>query len=236
MLDFMIELERVLKIWPDNVKWNLVQIAEYTNTKVHFVVEGLSEVLNKSLDVHEPLSYNEVAKAHALLMEKNRGALETRRRDEMQAIEKAIDGFDKTMEKVRVMQASKNWRGAYRTLSYFYGNQKERLPTEIIVSICDECLRLGAKGDANFQEMSQWLRIGIQALINSPNREVIEDALDLIDAYGDYFTAAPQGKGEQFLTNIFLALKPAAMEFNLTPRFNDVANGLNLTRVLDVVS
>ncbi len=236
MLDFLLELERVLKMWPDNVKWNLVQIAEHTRTKVHLVVDSVSDVLNKTIDIHEPMSYNEVAKAHALLLERNRSALESRRREEMHAIERALDSYERTMEKVRLMQATKNWRNAYRTLSYFYGNSKERLPTDIIVAISDDCLRLGQKAEANFQEMSQWLRVAMQCLLTSPNRDVIDDALDLLDAYGDYFLAQPAGRGEMFLTNIFLALKPAAMEFNLTPRLNDVASTLNLTRVMDVVA
>lgn len=236
MLDFMLALERLLKVWPDNVKWNMVQIADQTHTRVHHVVESLTEVMNKTIDIHEPLSFNEVAKAHAILLERNRGALESRRRSEMAAVEKSLDAYDRVFEKVRAMQAEKNWRGAYRTLSYFYGVHKERLPRDYIVQICDECMRLGSKADVNFQEQSQWLRLGIQNLIASPSPERVDDALDLLDAYGDCFLQLSAAKGEQFLTNIFLALKPAAMEFNLTPRLNAVAQDLSLTRVLDVVS
>lgn len=236
MLDFLLELERVLKIWPDNVRWNLVQIAEQTRAKLPTVVEGLSEVLAKALDIHEPLTFNEVSKAHAQLMERHRSALDARRREEVAAARRAVDGLERAMEKVRVMVATKNWRNAYRTLSYFYGLHKDSLPSDSASLMCNECLHLGVKAGVNFQELSQWLRLGVQTLLAQGDHSSIEDALDMLDAYGDVFLQQAGARGETFLTNIFLALKPAAMEFNLTLRLNDVANELNLTKVLDIVA
>jgi hypothetical protein len=234
MLDFLLELDQLLKLWPDNTKQSLVDIAEQTATKVPHVVGCMSEVLPKCMDVHEPLTFNEVSKAHIALMDRHRGELEAMRQRQRQAVEQSILAFDKAMDKVHLMEAAKNWRGAYKTLTYFYGMHNERLPSEYVVSICNECLRLGIKESINFQELSQWLKRGIHCLLNAPGSETIEDALDFIDAYGDYFLTESKGRGEKFLTNIFLLLKPAAMEFDLSSKLNEIAQELNLTAVMDV--
>jgi hypothetical protein len=234
MLDFMLALERLLKIWPDNTKLDVTKIAEMTKTKVYQAVEYLSETLNKEIDIHEPMSFNEISKARALMQETLRGEIEKRRRIENEEIQNATMSFQQTMEKVRHMQTSRNWRSAYKTLEYFYGKHRDRLSTDIVVTIADECLRSGVKDQANFQELSCWLQRGVAALLRSNTHEVIEEALDFVDAYGDYFLDKNQEKGEELLKNIFLMLKPSAMEFDLTPKFNDIALGLKLNHVVDV--
>lgn len=234
MLDFLLALERLIKIWPDNVKMSLVEVAERTQTPVPYVVECITEVLNKGIDVHDPLTFNEVNKAFVLLMDRNRGELEALRQREKQAVAMAVDAYDQTKAKIRIMEASRNWRAAYKTLNYFYGLHHSRLPSELKIDLCSECLRLGIKESINFQELSQWLKKGIQHLMTRPSSEAIEDALDFLDAYGDYFLAEPKGKGEKFLTNLFLMLKPSAMEFDLSEKLNVVAGELQLTSVMDV--
>ena len=128
MLDFIIALEKMLKLWPDNVKWSLVQIAEQTNMKVPYVVEAICDALCKSIEVHDPLSFNDVNKALSALKDQHRIEIEMLRKREMEQVQKAVDSFDTLCEKIRVMERSKNWRGAYKTLSYFYGMNEKRLP------------------------------------------------------------------------------------------------------------
>lgn len=234
MLDFMFNLEKVLKTWPDNTRWNLVQLADMTRTPIPHVVEFITESLGKPMDIHEALSFAEMSKAHAIIQEKLHPALEKRRREEQMEVEKSIKLYAALEDKVRRMEMAQNVRGAYRTLSYFYGIHRKRLPREMIVAICDNCLRLGIKEKVNIQELSQWLRTGIRTLLKSSSSDVVEDALDFLDAYGDYFLKESRGRGEQLITNIFLTLKPSAMEFNLTPRLNEIAGELNLTAVMDV--
>jgi hypothetical protein len=234
MLDFLLELERVLKLWPDNTKWSLVDIAEKTDTKVPHVVDYICEVMNKNVDVHEPLTYNEVNKAHMILMDRKRPELEALRQQEKQAIQQSIEAYHQTKEKIRIMEMTKNWRAAYKTLNYFYGIHQQRLPLELRVDICSECIRLGMKESINIQELSQWLKRGVQELMNKPSPDSIEDALDFLDAYGDYFLTEPNGRGEKFLTNMFLLLKPSAMEFDLSVKLNEIAKDLELTTVMDV--
>ncbi len=234
MLDFILDLERALRIWPDGVKWSLVQIAEQTSTKVPHVVEVLTEAISKNPDVHDPLSYNEVHKAYMVLRDRHKAALEALQERERKAIVAAIGAYEQVMDKVRSMEMSKNRRGAYRTLNYTYGNYIKLLPCDIKSRICNDCLRIGIKERINFQELSQWLQRGIQHLMDSPSRESVEDALDFLDAYGDYFLTEANGKGEKFLTNLLLRLKPAAMEFDLSPKLNEVAGDFRLTEVMDV--
>ncbi len=234
MLDFLMELEKVLKIWPDNVKWSIVQISDKSKCKIPHVVEYLSDALGKSLDVHDPMTFNEINKAFTILRDRYRPEIEARRLKERQEVESAIESYDTTMRKVRIMESTRNWRSAYKTLNYFYGIHYKKLPAEMKVNLCNECLRLGIKEQINFQELSQWLKRGIQHLISKPSEETIEDALDFLDAYGDYFLSEPRGKGEHFLTNLFLMLKPSAMEFDLSDKLNEVAGELKLTAVMDV--
>lgn len=234
MLNFILELERVLKIWPDGVKWSLVQIAEQTRTKVPHVVEHLMDALTKNPDVHDPLSYNEVQKAFIVLRDRNRVALEALIDQGKQAVAQAVESYDQVMDKVRGMELAKNRRGAYRTLNYTYGNYLDLLPAEIKTSICNDCLRIGIKEGINFQELSQWLQRGIQHVMEHPGRDAVEDALDFLEAYGDYFLTEANGKGEKFLTNLLLRLKPAAMEWDLSPKLNEVASDFRLTEVMDV--
>lgn len=234
MLDFMLNLEKVLKTWPDNTRWNLVQLADMTRTPIPHVVEYITECLGKPADIHEAMTFAEMSKAHAMIQERLHPALEKRRRDEKVATEKSLQLFEVMSDRAKKMEISGNARGAYRTMSYFYGIHKNRLSREIVVTICDNCLRLGIKEKINIQELSQWLRTGIRTLLKSSSSDVVEDALDFLDAYGDYFLKESRGRGEQLITNIFLTLKPSAMEFNLTPRLNEIAGELNLTAVMDV--
>lgn len=234
MLDFLLELEKVLKIWPDNTRWSIVQIADRTKAKVPYVVDFLSDVLGKSIDVHDPLTFNEVNKAYTLLKERYRPEIEAMKERERLEIQSSIDAYEQTMNKIRIMETTKNWRSAYKTVNYFYGIHHKKIPVDLRVNLCNECLRLGIKESINFQELSQWLKRGIQHLISRPSGDSIEDALDFLDAYGDHFLSEPRGKGEHFLTNLFLMLKPSAMEFDLSDKLNEVAGELKLEAVMDV--
>lgn len=234
MLNFILELERVLKIWPDGVKWSLVQIAEQTRTKVPQCVEIMLDALTKNPDVHDPLSYNEVQKAFIVLRDRNRVALDALLEQGRQAVQQAVESYEMVMERVRGMEQGKNRRGAYRTLNYTYGNYLDLLPPEIKTSICNDCLRIGIKEKINFQELSQWLQRGIGHVMEHPGRDAVEEALDFLEAYGDYFLTEANGKGEKFLTNLLLRLKPAAMEWDLSPKLNEVASDFRLIEVMDV--
>lgn len=236
MLNFILNLESLLKTWPENTKYNLIQVSELTGEKVPHAVDYVSQILPKAADIHEPLTFNEVNKVYNLLREKKRSELNARFVVENQKKDRALKAFEAMMAKIKVMDSQKQWRQAYKTLSYFYGSQKQLLTSDVVVAICDEALRIGIKEKINLQELSLWLKVGVQTLLVKSDLNAIEDALDFLDAYGDYFLENKKNNGEKLISEIFLLLKPSAMEFELTQKFNEVARELRFDSVMDVIS
>ena len=230
MLDFICELERVLEKWPDNVSWTLAQIADYTNTGVPQVVDFLSDTLDRELEVHETLTHDEATKALAILKDRMSAELAARERRMVVRRDKAIRAYDVTMEKVRVLQAAKSWRSAYKTMSYYVGRYEKDIPVDLLPSMCGECLRLGIKSDANLQELSQWLRKGVTACLAAGLPESTEDALDFLDAYGDHFVSDTSSDGSRRLIgNVLESLKVQAEAHDLVPRYAALAKDLRFT-------
>lgn len=229
MLDFICELERVLSKWPENASWNLAQIADQTATGVPQVVDILSDTLDRELEVHEALTRAEAMKALDILKDRMSGQLQARQKRLEVRREKAIRAFDLTMEKVRVLQGAKNWRSAYKTLSYYVGRHEKDLPGELLLSLCGECLRLGFKAEANLQELSMWLRKGVAASLSSETAHGVEEALDFIDAYGELFQEESQAApGRRLLGSVMEGLKREAVSHNLAPQYEVLAKDLGV--------
>lgn len=226
MLDFICELERVLGKWPQDVSWSIAQIADYTNSSVPQVVDILSDTLDRELEVHESLTYTDASNALGILKDRMSVQLAARQRRIEERREKAIRAYDVTMERVRALLLAKNGRNAYKTLSYFVGRYEHDLPEDLLLTLCGECLRLGAKADANLQELSQWLRKGVQACVKLATQEATLDGLDFIDAYRDLFldTAADGGdeRGRRLLNNVMETLRESAASYELTLQFDSL--------------
>ena len=228
MLDFICELDRVIGKWPENASWTLAQIADYTHAGVPQVVDILSDTLDRELEVHETLTKAEAIKALDALKERMSVQLADRRKRTEQRREKAIRAYDVTMEKVRVLQAAKNARSAYKTLSYYVGRHEKDIPEDLLLNLCGECLRLGFKAEANLQELSMWLRKGVAACLIADTQESLEEALDFIDAYSDAFVEGPEGRGLRLIGNVMESLKISAESHNMTPRYAAFAKDLGL--------
>ncbi len=220
MLDFICGLERVTEVWPEGSKKEFIEISEATETPLPRVVESLSDALDKHLDIHEPLSLSEVRKALQILKQKYRNQLELREKRERLKRENAINLYDAVMEKARVLCAGKKWYAAYKTVSYFGGKHHADLPRDLIISICDECLRLGIKGNANMQELGIWLKKAIKSTMAIKTRENIDEALDIMDAYADHFESSTQG--QKILESVQVPLNLQVEEFNLAEKLNQV--------------
>lgn len=229
MLDFICELERVMGKWPDSASWTLAQIADSTQTGVAQVVDYLSDTLDRELEVHESLTHAEAAQALATLKERMAGELAARQKRLEQRREKAMRSYDVTMEKVRVLQGAKNWRNAYKTLSYYVGCHEKDIPDELLLNLCGECLRLGMKSDANLQELSQWLRKGVAACLAAGTTAATEDAIDFIDAYGEYFMEDTTDRGKRLISAVLESVKVQAVTHNLTPRFDTLVQDLRIS-------
>ena len=228
MLDFICQLDRVLTKWPESASWTLAQIADATEASVPQVVDYLSDVLDRELEVHEALTRQDAAQALSVLKDRNAPQLAARERRMSERREKAIQAYDVTMEKVRVLQTAKNWRAAYKTMSYYVGRHEKDLPDDLLPSLCGDCLRLGIKGEANLQELSQWLRKGVAASLSAATPEGIEAAVDFIDAYGDHFFEDPMGRGRRLIGTVLDSVKIQAETLCLTTQFDALVKQLRI--------
>ncbi len=229
ILDFICELERVLGTWPENTSWTLAQIADSTEAGVPQVVDILSDTLDRELEVHESLTRAEAAQVLSTLKDRMSGELAARQRRLEQRREKAIRAYDVTMDKVRVLQAAKNSRAAYKTLGYYVGLHEKDLSDELLLSLCGECLRLGIKAEANLQELSQWLRKGVAACTRSASPSATEDAIDFIDAYGPFFIEDSTERGRRLIIHVLDTLKSQALTYSLVPQFDSLVKDLKIS-------
>lgn len=229
LVEFICELERVLPKWPENTSWTLAQIADYTSTGVPQVVDFLSDTLDRELEVHEAITQAEGAKAFAILKDRMADELLARQKRLEQRRDKAMRAYDLTMDKVRALLVTKNWRSAYKTLSYYVGCHEKDLASELLLNLCGECLRLGFKSDANLQELSQWLRKGVAACLNSGSVAGIEDALDFLDAHGEQFiNDDPSERGRRLIGNVLDSLKSQATTPDLAQRYAVLVKDLRI--------
>jgi hypothetical protein len=229
MLDFILEFERVLKQWPEGNNWSITQIADYTGSSIPQVVDILSDVLNREIEVHENLSLQDAAHGLKILKERMQHQLIARQRRIEAHREKAVKAYDMAMEKARVLQMTKNWRNAYKTLSYYAGRYEKDLPEELLLSLCNECIRLGIKSDANMQELSQWLRKGVAACVKNPSPEAIEDAMDFIEAYSDHFKEGAPDGGRNLLGSVLGYLRDPVINFNLMTQYDTLLKEINIS-------
>lgn len=226
ILDFICELERILGKWPTSSTKTLAQIADETGVAVPQVVDYLSDALDRELEVHEALSQADASQAFTLLRDRMATQLAARERRLSERREKAIRAYDVTMEKVRVLQAAKNWRSAYKTMSYYAGRHEKDVSDELMLSLCGECLRLGIKAETNLQELSLWLRKGVAACLAATTPDAIEGAVDFIDAYGDHFVEDPTMGGRRLLGSVLDSVKLQAEAMSLAPQFDRLVKEL----------
>ena len=229
ILDFICELESVMAKWPEGASWTLAQVADATSTGVPQVVDIVSDTLDREIEVHEALTHAEAAQILATLKERMAGELAARAKRLEQRRDKAMRAYDVTMEKVRVLQSTKSWRSAYKTLSYYVGCHEKDLPEDLMVTLCGECLRLGFKSDANLQELSLWLRKGVAACLSLGTPQATEDAIDFLDAYGDYFMDEKTSESSRRLIgSVVESVKAQATTHNLAPRFETLVKDLRI--------
>ena len=84
MLDFILALEKFLPQWPENTKVSLTQLSQSTNTAMPKLIDCLSMALDRTLDVHEPLSYKEADRAYQALKCRMANELEQRQRQRLE--------------------------------------------------------------------------------------------------------------------------------------------------------
>lgn len=222
MLNFVLEFERVVGRWPENSPWTIAQIADYTNSSISTTVDAISTSLNREFDLQETINAAEGRQVLSCLKDRMARQLEARDRKIQADRDAAMRAYDLTMERIRVSQQARDWRTAYKTLSYFVGRYEKNVDHSLLVSLCGDCIRLGVKAESNIQELGQWLRKVVETAALSGSVDAIEDAIDFVDTYGEIFAANRDGIGGKIINNALTILEIPAMDFNLTTQWSSL--------------
>ena len=238
MLDFIFALERFIQKWPGATQFTIYQIAELTKTQIAVSVDALAVALNRELDVQDVITLDDAKKALVDLVDRMQVQLAARRKRADQRRDQAVNAYDSTMEKVRVLQMDKNWRNAYKTLGYFAGRFEADLPGEILLTICGDCIRLGVRAGVNLQELGHWFKKGLDLSVTNLSRESIAEAIDFIDAYGDMLVQSGaaasltnSNSGQRLVSTALQSLAMPATEFELAEEWRTGAVGFNVGTV-----
>lgn len=226
MIDFIYRLNDIIPSWPAGARWTLNHISDVTETSIPHILQYLSEGLGKEIDVAGLVTCEEAIEAINVLSQKIRPEIEERERRIAERRAYALQAFDRIMDKLRIMQAQGNWHSAFRTLSYFAGQHQDDLPRDIFITLCSDAVRVGIKSNANMQELGQWLQKAVATAMSSHTKEGVEEALDLVDAYGDYFLSEDSGKGPLLLGNILAVLEEPAARYELWEQYKNLVGQL----------
>jgi len=226
MIDFIYKLNSILPTWPNGSQLTLSQISEATATEVPHVLHYLGEGLSKEIDVIDTFSIEEATTAVDLLSKKMRPQIEAREKKLAENRKKAAIAYDRMMEKVRVYLASGNAHSAYKTITYFAGQHEQILPEDILITAASDAVRIGIKANTNVQELGRWLQKSVAVAMKAQTRDGIEEALDLVDAYGEYFLSEDTGKGPLLLGNILAALEEPSARYELWEQYKTLVGQL----------
>jgi hypothetical protein len=226
MIDFIYKLNSILASWPNGAQWSFAQVAEATDTSIPHVIQFIGEGIAKEIDVTGSISLDEATAAVELLSRKMRPQIDAREKLLSEKRKKAAIGYDRMMEKVRILLATNNGHTAYRTITYFAGQYESILPKALLITAASDAVRVGIKSGANIQELGRWLQKAVQAAMGSQNRDGIEEALDLIDAYGQHFLMEGSGKGPLLLGNMLASLEEPSARYELWEQYKNLVGQL----------
>ena len=191
MLDFIYKLHESIPQWHVDKGLTLQEIASATKTPFTEVVQFMSEGLKKELDASSKLSKVDIQKALLSLRVQMKPQIEERERLFAEKQRFVLNAYDRMMTRLAAMYTIKNWYMSYRTLSYFAGKHESSLPNSIFINLCSEIVRVGIKSEkANLQELGFWLTKGVRKVFLQKTPQDIEEAVDLVDCYLDFFLSA----------------------------------------------
>lgn len=226
MLDFICEMDRVIKDLPTDGAWTAGDIAGMTDTPIPKVIDCLADALGRDIDVGETVNIKDLIQALNIMKQRMHAQLAARARRVQRQRDRAIRAYDLSMEKVRILQKDKNWHSAYRTLSYFIGKYEGDMPDEHLLPIYEDCLRLGFKARANLQELGLWLYRCVDLCQRGNTREGLTDAMDVIDTYSEFFVGENQDRGGKILHNALGRIQDPAQELELAAEYEALARTL----------
>ena len=133
--------------------------------------------------------------------------------------------YEKLKSRLRELAAQKDWRRAYRNLNMFLAESGDKLPFEDQVESLGDCLRFGIKGGESAGELVPWIRRAIDNCIEDKTQQGAEEALDFLEAYGDYFIA---NGNRQIVETQLERLQPLVEKFDLSDHKREVCDELGL--------
>lgn len=226
MIDFIFRANDVVSSFPTNEKWSIQELSKLTETSVPNVLQYLNEGLSRDFDVGEPVLCSEVFEAINLLQKRYRAELNEHERLVRAEQERAVESYHKVMKKVLSLQVQKMWDQAYKTLCYFSGEFDKTLPPDYKTTICNDIVRLGIRCNASIQDISHWLEKGVSVAMSYKSRDGVAEALDFIDAYGEFFLRENSGKGPLLMGNILAAIEEPSARYELWEEYKALLNQL----------
>lgn len=226
MIDFIYKINEILPSWLFHDKKSLNQIAEATGTSVPHVIQFLSEGLDRDIEIGSSVSIEEISDAIVSLSRRFKLQIEEREKQIAQRRQKALAAYVSIQDKIQSMQISNQWHTAFRTLYYFIGQYEPDLPYDVCLCVYNDLIRIGIKAKAHLQEVVRWLEKGVSLAMRQQSRSGIEDALDFIDAYGEFFLNEDSGKGSLLLGGILASIEEPAARYELWEEYKNLINQL----------
>ena len=226
MIDFIYNLNEQLPSWTEKHAHTIEEIALATSTSIPHVIQYLSEGLGKDVELSQSITTEEAQRVLEALALSNRPLMEERERLLALRRQNAVAAFERSLEKSIEMQAARNWHGAYRSLHYLAGQYEKDLPVDLLVTTLSEAIRCGIKAQTNIQELGQLLQKAVGYAMGTRSRQGVEDALDLVDAYGEFFFQENTGRGPLLLGNILAVVEEPAARYELWDTYKRLVDRL----------
>jgi len=222
MLDFVYKLNYLLNNQQITSSQTLKQLAELTTTSFPYTLQYMSEALSKEIDLTHKFSPSEIIEAANFLSRKLSQQIEAREKYLANRQDKAKIAYEKLMLKIAKMQKEQEWYISFKTMCYFAGHNEQDLSKEIFMTMCSDIIRAGIKSKStNPQELGIWLERGVLLSLKEKSKESVEDALDLIETYGDFFIEEGSGKGKLILLNILALIEEPACSVELWKNYKN---------------
>ena len=215
MLEFVQALTKLVAAGDSSTQWEVGEIARDCDYPCHRVFEYLSIALGDGIDVREPISRSTLLQALVILKEKTRPQFILQQKRMLEQREKALKNYQIIMGKVRNSQQRGEWRKAYRSLSYYVSDNAHNLPVDLLLTIYNDCLRLGIKSGTNLQDLGGWLRRVVDVVLQDSEAVSLQDAIDFLDTYQDEFLNDASGAGSKLLRNIIMPLRERVLSSNM---------------------
>lgn len=223
MIDFIYKLHELIPSGQVESPLTIKQIAASTETRFTNVLQFLSEGLDREVEVSTELSKEDIQAALAALKIKMKSQIEERERSLARRRKAALKAYDGLIQRLSKLYVAREWYKSFRSLSYFAGVYEDDLDNSPFIHLCGEIVWTGVKSKkANLQELGFWLTKGVRRSFMQNTSNGLEEAIDLIDCYSDFFISQKGSGGEQTLENLLDLIKCHASGLGLLDHYNQL--------------